>query len=297
MLDLNCLESFVVAAETLNFTDAAQRRNTVQSAISNHVRKLEDDTGRTLLERGRGQTMRLTPEGHALLTYARRILSLTDEALTTVKNSRFPWAIRLGTTVTLAQSVLPPVLNAFSKHEPDVQIHIQCERSSTLSERLDARDIDVAFMLDQGKRAERIFAESTPLVWAGSATFDPQASAEVPLVFLTDGRDLRRHAFDALDRAGRTGHIAHQSPHPIGLRAFVLAGLALTVMVKPAVTPPLKAFGPEDGLPPLATSVLSLYRHSRYSAKETDTLAQLLNAAIKGQALGERPVRLDKIRD
>ncbi|WP_299476605.1 LysR family transcriptional regulator [uncultured Roseibium sp.] len=284
MLDLNCLESFIVAAETLNFTDAAERRNTVQSAISNHVRKLEDETGRTLFERGRGQSMRLTPEGHALLAYARRILSLTDEALTTVKNSRFSRAIRLGTTVTLAQSVLPPVLSAFSEQEQDFQIHIHCGRSNALLDQLDAGEIDVAFMLDQGKRTERVFAESTPLVWAGCATFNPQDWTDIPLVFLTDGRDLRRHAFDALDRARRTGHIAHQSPHPVGLRAFVLAGLALTVMVKPAVTPPLKVFGPDDGLPPLATSVLSFYRHSRHNTREADVLAEILNQEVRKQS-------------
>lgn len=124
MLDLKAMESFVVAAETLNFSEAAKRRNTVQSAISAHVRKLEEEIGRPLFQRGRGQTMRLTPEGRAFAAYARRILNLTDEAIETIRNSRSLRIIRLGTTVTLALSVLPQALRAFAQEKPDMQIQV-----------------------------------------------------------------------------------------------------------------------------------------------------------------------------
>lgn len=281
MPDLNSLESLVVASETLSFTETAERRNTVQSAISAHIRKLESEIGKPLFERGRGQQMSLTPDGQVLAAYARRILSLTDEAVTTVRNARFRSTIKLGTTVSLAQSVLPRVLPRFCEREPEVQIHIACDRSNALLQRLDSGEADIVLMHDQGKTPGRLFAESTPLVWAGATSFVPEAWPHVPLGFLTDGRDLRRQAFDALDRAGRTGFIAHQSPDPTGLRAFVVAGLALTVMAAPAVTPPLQIFGPEHGLPALASSVLSLYRSSRIPETGTDTLVQLLNEEIR----------------
>lgn len=281
MFDLNSLESLVIASETLSFTETAERRNTVQSAISSHIRKLEHDVGRPLFERGRGQQMRLTPEGQALAAYARRILSLTDEALATVKNARFQETITLGTTVSLAQSILPSVLGTFARQEPNVQIQVDCDRSNALLERLAAGEIDIAFMLDQGKRTGRVFAESTPLVWAGSSDFNPEAWPDVPLVFLTDGRDLRRHAFDALDRAGRKGHIAYQCPHPVGLRAFVLSGLALTVMAAPSVSLPLKSFGPHEGLPQLGSTVLSLYRAPGQQSAAAGTLGALLNSAAR----------------
>ena len=217
----------------------------------------------------------------ALAAYARRILSLTDEALATVKNARFQETITLGTTVSLAQSILPSVLGTFARQEPNVQIQVDCDRSNALLERLAAGEIDIAFMLDQGKRTGRVFAESTPLVWAGSSDFNPEAWPDVPLVFLTDGRDLRRHAFDALDRAGRKGHIAYQCPHPVGLRAFVLSGLALTVMAAPSVSLPLKSFGPHEGLPQLGSTVLSLYRAPGHQSAAAETLGALLNAAAR----------------
>ncbi|MEM6492028.1 MAG: LysR family transcriptional regulator, partial [Pseudomonadota bacterium] len=73
-MDLNALASFVAAAETLNFSRAAERRNTVQSAISAQIGKLEAELDCRLFDRGRGRAMRLTARGEALLAYARRIL-------------------------------------------------------------------------------------------------------------------------------------------------------------------------------------------------------------------------------
>jgi hypothetical protein len=137
-------------------------------------------------------------------------------------------------------------------------------------------------MMDQGRRTDRVFVENTPLVWAAGPGFNLAPEAEVPLVFLTDGRDLRRHAFEALDRAGHSSYIAHLSPHPVGLRAFVLADLALTVMPEPTITAPLRILGEADGLPRLATVGLSLYRRPYPASPETDRLAAILNAEITG---------------
>lgn len=277
MPDFNALRSFIVAADTLNFSRAAERRNTVQSAISAHVAKLEDELGRTLLERGRGQTMRLTPEGEAFAIYARRILGLTDEAVETIRNARSRRTIRLGTTVTLAQSIVVDALRQFANVHDEVQIHIQCNRSDALLGQLDNNEIDLAFMMDQGKRPGRDFVENMPLVWAAGSGFQLDPAEDVPLVFLTDGRDLRGYAFDALDRVGRAGFLAHLSPHPIGVRSFVLADLALTVMPQASVTPPLVTLGERDGLPPLKSVALSLYRKAGDANAELDAFSQMIH--------------------
>lgn len=280
MPDFNALRSFVVAADTLNFSRAAERRNTVQSAISAHVSKLEAELGRTLLERGRGQTMRLTPEGQAFVIYARRILGLTDEAMETVRNARGLRTIRLGTTVTLAQSVVVDALRRFAPAHRRVQIHIQCNRSDALLSQLDADEIDLAFMMDQGKRPGRDFVENMPLVWAAGEGLQLDPCEDVPLAFLTDGRDLRGYAFDALDRAGRVGFLAHLSPHPVGVRAFVLADLALTVMPEASVTPPLVTLGRDDGLPPLKSVALSLYRKPGFTSDELNAFSSMIHGQV-----------------
>ncbi|MEP3600840.1 MAG: LysR family transcriptional regulator [Stappiaceae bacterium] len=280
MPDINALKSFLITTQTLNFTETAERRHTVQSAISSHIKKLEDELGRPLFARGRGQSMALTAEGHAFATYARRILDLTDEAVETIRNARTLRTIRLGTTVTLALSVVPEALRAFAREHADVQMHIQCDRSDALLARLDTGEIDLAFMMDQGKRAERDFVGNMPLVWAGGPGFQLAPDADVPLAFLTDGRDLRQYAFEALDRIGREGYLAHLSPHPIGVRSFVLADLALTVMPEVSVDRSLKVCGADSGLPPLKSIGLSLYRKTGFNSPYALALAETIQRQV-----------------
>ena len=81
----------------------------------------------------------------------------------------------------------------------------------------------------------------------------------IPLAFLTDGRDLRRYALRALDAAGMKGSVSHLSPHPIGVRTLVQAGLALTVMLSQTIVHPLVVAKDAFGLPPLSTIALAAY--------------------------------------
>ncbi|MEM9348682.1 MAG: LysR substrate-binding domain-containing protein [Pseudomonadota bacterium] len=279
MLDLNTLQTFVLVADQLNFSSVAEQRNTVQSAISAQIRKLEENTGHTLISRGRGQSMELTAEGKALLVYARRILALSDEAIEAIRAPQTRPIVRLGTTVTLAMSVVTDVLTQFAAVEPETQIQILCDRSDALLGCLDRGEIDVAFMMDQGRRVGRAFVHSQPLVWACSDQFKPTEREEVVMSFLTDGRDLRRYALQALDEARRAGRIAYLSPHPIGVRAFVQAGLALTVMPQVTVTPPLITAPRALGLPSLPSIALSAYAGSSKVQPEMATLLSLLEEA------------------
>lgn len=276
MPDLNAMKSFLIVADTLNFSRAAELRNTVQSAISLHIKKLEDELDCKLFERGRGQSMQLTSEGRAFIAYAQRIMDLNSEAVETIRQTKAVRRIKLGTTVTLAMSVVVDALRAFTDKNESVQIQIDCDRSDALLAKLDAGEIDAAFMIDQGKRTGRDFVENMPLVWVCTDGFELNRNQDVPLAFLMDGRDLRRFAFEALDRVQRTGYLAHLSSHPIGVRSFVLAGLALTVMPKVSVSEPLKIAADIDGLPPLGSLALSFYRKPGFNS-DIDVLSSILH--------------------
>ncbi|MEM9211688.1 MAG: hypothetical protein AAGA63_09380, partial [Pseudomonadota bacterium] len=71
--------------------------------------------------------------------------------------------------------------------------------------------------------------------------------------------DLRRYALRALDAAGMKGRVSHLSPHPVGVRTLVQAGLALTVMPSHTIVPPLTAASRLLGLPPLPSIALAAY--------------------------------------
>lgn len=280
-LDLNTLQTFALVADELNFTTVADKQNTVQSAISAQIKKLEMMLGQQLISRGRGQNMFLTPEGEAFLVYVRRILSLSDEAIETVQTTNARQILRLGTTVTLAMSIVSDVLKDFSRKRPDVQLQIQCDRSDRLLQRLEDGEIDVAFMMDQGRHKQRKFVHSMDLNWVSSPCFEMPENAPIPLAFLTDGRDLRHYALKALDEAGLRGRVSHLSPHPIGVRSLVQAGLALTVMPERTIGPALVPAAETLDLPKLSTIALSAYRGLREGQNGEETLILQLEEACK----------------
>src|SRR6202007_2691432 len=85
MLDLELLRSFVSVVDAGGFTRAGERVHRTQSTVSQQIRRLEESTEKPLMHRdGRGVT--LTEEGERLLSYARRILALTEEAKSAVAN-------------------------------------------------------------------------------------------------------------------------------------------------------------------------------------------------------------------
>jgi len=83
------LRSFVVVAEELHFSRAAQRLYVAQQALSREIQRLEDRVGRPLFTRTTRQVT-LTPAGQELLGYARRLLALHDKALHALRGEAEP---------------------------------------------------------------------------------------------------------------------------------------------------------------------------------------------------------------
>src|SRR6478735_11497962 len=79
MLDLGLLRSFVSVVDAGGFTRAGERVHRTQSTVSQQIKRLEEDVGQLLLVRN-GKDVTPTEAGERLLSYARRLLSLADEA-------------------------------------------------------------------------------------------------------------------------------------------------------------------------------------------------------------------------
>jgi DNA-binding transcriptional LysR family regulator len=81
MLGLELLRSFVSVVDAGSFTRAGERVHRTQSTVSQQIKRLEDELGRPLLNRT-GKQVAPTEHGERLLSYARRLLSLAEEART-----------------------------------------------------------------------------------------------------------------------------------------------------------------------------------------------------------------------
>ena len=278
--DLRLLESFVAVAETRSFSAAAKRNNTVQSSISTHINQLEQKVDQLLVCRGRGKPVSLTDEGAAFLVQARRMLLLADEIMHGSGTATDAAPLRLGTTITFALSVVPKALSQVAAQPDTAPVTVKTARSHELMALLETGQIDIVLVFDQGAHPMRQTAIDTPLAWVAAETFAWSEDSPLPLAFLDDARDLRRHAFRTLDTAPAVITSLSTCPEPIGLRSLLLAGLAVSILPRAAITPPLCDVGPSLNLPVLGTMVVCTYSRADGNQTNMMRLASALTSAM-----------------
>ena len=135
-LDIVLLRSFLAVAETMHFTAAARRRGLSQSTISQHVSRLEQAIGRTLLLRVT-KSVALTPDGEDMSQLARDVVAANDRAINHFDRAVMRGRLRLGVSEDLVLSRLPEILRRFREKHPVIDLDLTVGLSSRLYELLD----------------------------------------------------------------------------------------------------------------------------------------------------------------
>ncbi|MEK8029893.1 LysR substrate-binding domain-containing protein [Ideonella sp. DXS29W] len=129
---LNGLRYFEAAARKLSFTEAAAELCVTQGAVSHQVRALETALGQPLFERSQRQ-IRLLPAGERLLAELTESFARIDAVLEQLKaGGAGTHSLRLSVTPTFSSRWLIPRLPRFRERHPDIELHLNHERSSNL---------------------------------------------------------------------------------------------------------------------------------------------------------------------
>src|SRR4029077_9102970 len=137
MLDTDQLRSFLAIVDSGSFTKAADRGHKTQSAVSMHMRRLEEQLNCALfVKQGRGA--RLTEEGEKLIEFARRIVQVEAGAFAALSRKGLRGAARLGIPDDYAESFLADILARFNRRHPLVEVSVVCEASTALAPQLPA---------------------------------------------------------------------------------------------------------------------------------------------------------------
>src|SRR5262244_4139588 len=126
--DLELLRSFVSVVDAGSFTRAGERVHRTQSTVSQQIRRLEEVIGCPLLHRN-GKQAAPTEEGERLLSYARRILALAEEARDVVARPEGDGVVRLGIPEDFAAYRLAELLSGFARARPGLRLDVSCGRS------------------------------------------------------------------------------------------------------------------------------------------------------------------------
>lgn len=139
------LTVFKAVCEEESITRAAKRLFMTQPAVSHVIADLEDRAGAPLFDRA-SRRLRLNQMGRQLYEKSCRVLEAYEELEKSMENLEQRTALRVGSSITIANSWLPGIISRFSKHAPDVPVEVTVDSAWRTSQRLEANEIDIAFI-------------------------------------------------------------------------------------------------------------------------------------------------------
>lgn len=144
-VNLERLQTFVVAGRAATFADAAKQRGVSVSAVSQQVRALEGEVGHALFERI-GRRVRLTEEGRALLDTASAHLSAISDAISGLgaRRASLRGVITLGTARSFGHEWLEPRLPKLLAAAPELRLLLRFDVPSVLERALLDAELDLA---------------------------------------------------------------------------------------------------------------------------------------------------------
>jgi len=228
VLDIAPLRSVVAVADCGGFHRAATVLHLTQSAVSQHVRRVEAVVGGPVVEKS-GRGVAFTELGHRLLAHARTILAAHDAALTDLGAAE-ERVLVIGATEHGADVMLPGLTGALGKRLPEWRLRFRLDRNVTLADAIDHGSLDLAVMLDGSGLDPANASGVVALKWISGRTFAMPANDPLPVVMFSEPCTLREPTFAALDRIGVPYRIAAESSDLAGLFSAVRSGLGVALL-------------------------------------------------------------------
>lgn len=147
-MSLRHFRIFITVFETLNFTKAAEKLLMSQPAVSLAIKELEEYYQAKLFDRIR-RHIYPTEKGKELYQYAYRMLSMFDEMEDALKNWGHAGTLRVGSSITIGNYILPQLISDFKKSYPHIQVKVFIINSSVIEQYLIHNEIDFALMESQ----------------------------------------------------------------------------------------------------------------------------------------------------
>src|SRR5215217_2470274 len=242
-MEMRQLRYLVALADERHFTRAAARLHIAQPALSQQVKRLEDEVGVALVDRTT-RHVALTPAGELLVSRARRALSEVDAAsaelsdLAGVRTGR----VVIGAMRSTGRFDLSALFAAYYARHPGIELVVREEPSEVMLQRLHADALDVAFLsvnrLDAGPDIQLHPLLDEPLVallapdhpLARRRRLDMAELRDERFVVFGEGGSLRRIVVQGAREAGFEPTLAFESTEQQRIRAMAARGLGVALL-------------------------------------------------------------------
>src|ERR1700751_3808275 len=260
--DPQLLATFLAVEQTGSFTRAAARLGIQQPTVSQHIRRLEQQVGRTLVQRDT-HSVSLTADGEAMVGFARNILAASEQAAAYFSGDRPSGRLRIGIADDLALTRLPQILRDFRRNNPLVDFDLRVDQSGLLHQRLERDRLDV--FIGKRPRGEQRgqLVKRERMVWVGTPSTKSDPNRPLPLVVYPMPSISRTEMHHALNRAQLPFRSACVCRGVNGLIGAVDAGIGISAMAASLVPAPLTTLGAQHRLPELGPIDLILLANPR----------------------------------
>ena len=235
-MDTKDLATFAAVARLGGMSRAARALNTVQSNVTQRVRRLEEALGVSLFERSR-HGARLTAAGERLMPYAARVDALLAEATRAARDDGAPrGTLAIGALETTAALRLSPLLASYASAHPHVDLVLRTGTTAEMIDQVLDRTLEGAFVCGPVAHPELVataaFEEELALLSAPSkASMDRiLAQPDLRLVILRAGCSYRQRLEEVLARRGIVGLRRLEFGTLEAILGAVSAGLGITLL-------------------------------------------------------------------
>ena len=273
------LRTLVAVVDLRSFTKAAQSLGVTQPAVSAQIRRLQFILGSDLFDRT-APGVSLTPQGEAVVGYARRLLSINDQILGIAEAKPETRRIRIGLPGDLSGPLLPWTLAKFRLHWPNYNFQMFSGGVGPIIRDLRQGETDIVIALSREAPVDARHTWTDQLVWVRSdaTKIDPQAP--VPMLAFSEECMCYRAGVNALKAAGRDNRLVMTASTVLSLAAGVDAGLGTLVMTRGRVRLTQLTRWDDTPLPPLPELHVGIYVREGADTKPlyelADDLASLL---------------------
>ncbi len=243
------LQVFHAVAKHLSFTKAAEALFMTQPAVTFQIRQLEEYFNTRLFDRAQGR-ISLTPAGVIALEYAERILALSAELDTRLKEMSGVVAgpLLIGASTTIAEYLLPQILGEFKARNSGVVPRLLVANSEAVQARVAERSLDLGFIEGESHlpslisdvccrdELQVVCAPSHPLASLKSAP--PKSLAEHAYISREPGSGTREVIDHYLQKAGLaldSLQVVMEASSPEALKGLAATGLGFAIMSRATV--------------------------------------------------------------
>ncbi|MFA7317996.1 MAG: LysR substrate-binding domain-containing protein [Sulfuricella sp.] len=247
-MSLTELRYIVALTRTRHFGRAAEACFVSQPTLSIAIRKLEEELGVTLFERGTSE-ITMTPIGEQVVAQAQRVLEEASAIKSIAQQGQDQLAgpLRLGAIYTIAPYLLPQLIPALHQLAPNMPLHIEENFTARLNERLKQGDLDVIIIAlpfdEPGFVTQALYDEPFRVAlpsshpWSKKETISSAELEQESLLLLGSGHCFRDQVLQACPAAHNRSNAAPGSIQKTlegssleTIRHMVASGAGITVL-------------------------------------------------------------------